>query len=187
MFLQAHWGELAATDFFTVDVWTPRGLKTYYVLFLIRLESRKVHIAGISRNPDDWFMGRAAEQCLVFLSGCRFLIHDRDTKYFRRFRIVLEAAGVKLIRTPYQAPNANAYAERWVRSIKEECLNRMILFGERHLRRVINEYLEHYHGERPHQGLGNELIEGTAGVQGEGRVERTDRLGGRLSVYQRAA
>lgn len=185
-FLRAHWGEVAATDFFTAEVWTVGGLKTYYVLFFLELKSRRVHIAGITANPTDLFMGHAAERAAGFLKGCRYLIHDRDTKYSLRFKIVMEAAGVALIRTPYQAPNANAYAERFVRSIKDECLHRMILFGEDNLRRAIDEYVEHYNRERNHQGIGNELIDGQPST-GLGEVRSTDRLGGLLRYYHRAA
>ena len=179
-FLRAHWSQIAATDFFSTEVWTPTGLKTYYVLFFMDLESRRVRIAGITRNPNDLFMGHAAEGALGFLRATRFLICDRDSKFTLRFRLVLEAAGVRLIRTPYQAPNANAHAERFVRSIKEECLDRLILFGERHLRHVLPEYLEHYHRERNHQGLGNGLIDATPPGSGLGKVLCDERLGGLL-------
>ena len=145
-FLRAHWREFAATDFFTAVVWTPTGLKTYYVLFLIRLKTRRVHVAGITRNPNDMFMERVAERSLPFLQGIKQLICDRDTKFSKRFRIVLQHAGIQLVRTPVRAPDANAYAERFVLSVKTECLNRIILFGEAHLRRVLAEYVEHYHG-----------------------------------------
>ncbi len=138
-FLKAHWGEIAATDFFTTEVWTVTGLKTIYVLFFIELRTRRVHVAGITPNPTDLFMGNATDGSLGFLDGCRFMIHDRDTKYSLRFRIVMEAVGITLIRTPFKAPNANAYAERFVRSIKEECLSRMIMFGERSLHGAIRE------------------------------------------------
>lgn len=185
-FLKAHWGEVAATDFFTTEVWTLGGLKTHYVLFFLELTSRRVHIAGITTNPTDLFMGRAAERAADFLRGCRYLIHDRDTKYSLRFTIVMEAAGIGLVKTPFQAPNANAYAERFVRSIKDECLNRMILFGEEHLRHALDEYVEHYHRERNHQGIGNELIDGQPSI-GLGDVRSTDRLGGMLRYYHRAA
>jgi transposase InsO family protein len=186
VFLEAHWGEIAATDFFTAEVWTLGGLKTYYVLFFLELKSRRVHFACLTTNPTDVFMGKAAEGAAGFLQGCRYLIHDRDTKYSLRFKIVMEAAGVGLIRTPFQAPNANAYAERFVRSIKDECLGRMILFGEGHLRRAIDEYLAHYHSERNHQGIGNELIDARSSSR-FGDVRCADRLGGMLRYYHRAA
>ncbi|MCP3918438.1 MAG: DDE-type integrase/transposase/recombinase [bacterium] len=186
VFLKAHWEQLAGTDFFTTEVWTATGLKTFYVLFFVELRTRRVHMAGVTANPNDMFMGRAAEGALGFLKGKRFLICDRDSKFSLRFRIVLEAAGVKLVRTPHQAPNANSISERFVRSIKEECLDRMILFGEGHLRRALTEYLAHFHGERNHQGIGNELIEPGPTVD-EGDVVAGDRLGGLLRFYHRAA
>jgi hypothetical protein len=101
VFLKAHWGEIAATDFFTAEVWTLSGLNTYYVLFFLELKSRRVHFAGLTTNPTDLFMGRAAEGAAGFLKGCRYLIHDRDTKYSLRFKLVMESAGVGLIRTPF--------------------------------------------------------------------------------------
>jgi len=152
--------DFGATDFFTTEVWTPGGLRAYYVLFFMELASRRVHVAGITMNFTDWFMGQATPGSKDFLKSLRFMIHDNDTEYSLRFRIVLEDLGIEAIRTPYQAPNANARAERFVRSIKQECLNRVILFGEGHLRRCIEQYLEHHHRERNHQGLGDRLIEG---------------------------
>ncbi len=140
---------------------------------------------GPDHEPDRLVHGEAADGALSFLKGSRYLIHDRDTKFSLRFRIVMEAAGLAPIKTPFQAPNANAYAERFVRSIKEECLDRMILFGEGHLRRAIDQYLEHFHAERNHQGLGNELIDGDVSTVGE--ITSRDRLGGLLRYYYRAA
>jgi transposase InsO family protein len=186
VFLKAHWEEIAATDFFTTEVWTPTGLRTYYVLFFIEFKTRRVHLAGLTANPTDLFMGHTAERALGFLRETRFLICDRDSKFSLRFRIVLEAAGIHIIQTPFQAPNANAYAERFVRSIKEECLNRMILFGEAHLCHALEQFIEHYHLERNHQGLGNELIEGGA-LRSSGEVVVRERLGGLLKYYRQAA
>ncbi len=185
-FLKAHWGQIAATDFFTTEVWTPSGLKTYYVLFFIELKTRCVHVAGVTTNPTDWFMGQATDGARSFLRGCRYLIHDRDTKYSLRFRIVMEDAGITPIKTPFQAPNANAYAERFVLSIKSECLGRMIFFGEASLRRAVSEFVAHYHVERAHQGLGNTRIE-QRGPVGDGEVVCYERLGGLLKCYRRAA
>ena len=128
-FLRSHWDQIAGTDFFTTEVWTLAGLRASYVLFFIELRTRRVHVAGLTSNPTDWFMGEAAIQARGFLERCRFLIHDRDTKYSLRFRILMKAAGIELIKMPFQAPNANAHAERFVRSNKEECLDRMMLFG----------------------------------------------------------
>ena len=189
-FLRAHWGQIAGMDFFTTEVWTPRGLKTHYVLFLIELETRGVHVAGITTNPDGAFMAQVARNLTDavdgFLKGRRFVVCDRDSCFTAQFRGILEDAGVKVIRTPRQAPNCNAYAERFVLSIKFECLERMILFGDSSLRRAVAEYVAHYHTERAHQGLGNERIEGDA-VPALGEVRCRERLGGILKTYYRAA
>jgi len=188
-FLKAHWGLIAATDFFSVEVWTPKGLRTYYVLFVIDLKSRAVTIGGITRHPNEFFMAQMARDltdCMDgFLRNHRFLILDRDSKFTDLFRSTLRGAGVKPIRTPYQAPNCNAFAEGVVLSIKSECLDRMIFFGERSLRRAVAAYVDHYHAERAHQGLGNERIK--PGEPGTGDVRCTERLGGILKHYSRAA
>ena len=131
-------------------------------------------------------MGYAAERAAGLLRGRRFLVCDGDTKFRYRFKIATEAAGIGLIKRPYRAPNANAYAERFVRSIKHECLDRMILSGEAHLRRAVEEYLAHSTHERNHRGLGNELIHGRAHAV-QGSVECNERLGGLLEYYRRAA
>ena len=115
------------------------------------------------------------------------LICDRDTKWSAPVRARLGEAGTRVVQTPYQAPNANAYAERFVRSIKQECLSRVIPFGERHRRRTIAEYVEHYHRERNHQGLGNALIEDCTHRPTGTRIRRRPRLGGLLNYYERAA
>jgi transposase InsO family protein len=117
---------------------------------------------------------------------CRVLICDRDAKWSVAVRERLEEAGIRVVQTPYQAPNANAHAERFVRSVKEECLDRIIPIGEGHFRRAVSEFVVHYHRERNHQGLDNALIEGAA-LNGAGRVRRQSRLGGLLNFYTRAA
>lgn len=190
-FLKAHWGEVAATDFFTTEVWTARGLTTYYTLFVIDLKTRRVCIGGSTPNPDDAFMAQVARNLTDVVDGFllrkRFLICDRDTKFSGGFRRLLSDAGIEVIRTPYCAPNANAYAERFVRSIKEECLDRVILFGEARLHGVIEEYVAHYHVERNHQGLRNDLVERVATGERGGEVCCRERLGGLLRFYHRRA
>ena len=185
-FLKAHWGQMVATDFFTVEAWTGRGLSSLYVLFLLDLKTRRVHIAGMTRNPDDRFMVEAVRGSHSFLQGKRFPICDRDTKFSQRFKAVLPA-GLRMVQTPFQAPNANAYAERFVRSIKEDCLSRMIWFGERQVRKALFEFQEHYHTERNHQGIGNELIEQPPTRQSGEEVVCCERLDGLLRHYERAA
>jgi putative transposase len=190
-FLRAHWGEIAGADFFTTEVWTPHGLVTYYTLFVIDLRSRRIHVAGSTPNPDAAFMAQAARRLTDavdgFLMGHRVLICDRDSKWTEGFQRVVQGAGVRIVLTPVQAPNANAHAERFVRSIRAECLDRLILFGERRLLRALDEFAAHYHGERNHQGLGNELITPDAIAVGGTQVRCRDRLGGLLRYYHRAA
>jgi len=189
-FLKAHWGEIAGMDFFATEVWTPKGLRTYYVLFAIQLKSRRVHIAGITLHPDGAFMAQVARNLTDaidgFLQGQRFVICDRDSCFTRQFRGILRSAGTRVIRTPIQAPNCNAHAERFVLSIKSECLRRMIFFGESSLRRAVTDYVEHYHVERAHQGLGNERITKGA-APSRGPIRCRERLGGILKHYERAA
>ena len=159
-FLRAHWGEIAAADFFTTEVWTWHGLVTFYTVFVIELASRRVQILGSTPHPDETFMGQIVRNLsLGDAEGCGVPICDRDAKWSRAVRARLQDAGIRVVQTPYRAPNANAYAERFVRSIKEECLNRVIQFGERHHRRAVAEFVVHYR-ERNHQGLDNELIDG---------------------------
>lgn len=190
-FLRAHWGALLAADSFTTEVWTLRGLVTYYTLFVIELDSRRVHIVGSTPHPDEAFMLQIVRHLTDatdgVLGGPGFLICDRDRKWSTGVRHLLETSGVRVIRTPYRAPNCNAHAERFVRSIKEECLNRVIPLGERHFRRTLAEFVAHYHRERNHQGLGNDLIDGVGNLHHSGSVRRRQRIGGLLSYYYRAA
>src|ERR1700737_4941587 len=162
VFIRAHLAVLAGADFFSVEVLTLRGLMTYYVLFFIHLESRKVDIAGITVHPNEQWMQQTARNVTMegcgALRDCRYLLHDRDTKYTMSFRAIIESGQVKTLPLPARSPNLNAYAERWVRSVKEECLSKIILFGERSLRRAMSEYVAHYHTERNHQGKSNVLF-----------------------------
>ncbi len=161
-FIRRHRDVLAGTDFFTVEVLTWRGLVTYYVLFFIHLDSRRVSIAGITEHPDACWMrqiGRNATfEQLGYLNNCRYVLHDRDAKFCAEFRDTLAAGDVKCLPLPPRSPNLNAFAERWVRSVKEECLSNLILFGEGSLRRALTQFQEHYHSERNHQGKGNVLL-----------------------------
>src|SRR6202171_1042978 len=161
-FITAHKDVLAGADFFTVEVLSWRGLVTYYVLFFLHLESRRVSVAGITRHPDQEWMEQiarsATQETWGYLDGCRYVLHDRDTKFCPSFRSVLAAGGVKTMALPARSPNLNAFAGRWVRSAKEECLSKLILFGEGPLSRTLAEFSAHYHGERNHQGKGNKLL-----------------------------
>ena len=191
-FLKAHAEVIAAADFFTTEVWTARGLTTYYVLFVVHHATRAVHVAGITTNPNSEFMAQIARNLTAsddgFLRDRRYLILDLDAKFTDEFKRILHDAGVTVVRTAYQAPNMNAIAERWVLSVKSECLNRMIFFGEESLRRALREYCVHHHTERPHQGLGNELVApGSTTSSPTDEIVETERLGGLLQSYERAA
>ena len=191
-FLKAHWECLTATDFLSVEVYTIKGLVTYCILFFIDIASRSVHIAGITPHPDNRWMTQMARNVTDvdegFLRGTRYLILDRDTKYTDEFRSVLDRQGIHLIRLPPRSPNLNAFAERFVRSIKSECLSRMIFFGQASLRHAITQYLSHYHTERNHQGRGNQLLRPHARTGNTFKaVQRRQCLGGMLSYYHRHA
>jgi transposase InsO family protein len=189
-FLRAHWGAIAGADFFTTEVWTWRGLVTYYTVFVIDLASRRVMLAGSTPWPNELFMRQVVRTLTHeegFLSRHRVVICDRDGKWSRDVRERLVDAGMAVVQTPIRAPNANAHAERFVRSIKAECLDRIIPIGECHFRRALAQYVAHYHVERNHQGLGNILIAGRPTTNTHGRIRRRPRLGGLLNYYERAA
>jgi len=191
-FLKAHWECSTATDFLSVEVFTIKGLITQYILFFIDIASRSVHVAGITPHPDNSWMTQIARNITDardgFLRDKKYLLLDRDTKYSDAFRAILVRDGIQVIRLPPRSPNLNAFAERFVRSIKEECLNRMIFVGQASLRHAITQYLTHYHWERNHQGLDNRLLK-PLGMVGKPHapVKRRERLGGMLSYYYRAA
>ncbi|MET0164599.1 MAG: integrase core domain-containing protein, partial [Vicinamibacterales bacterium] len=146
-FLKAHWKVLAASEFLTVEVWTAKGLVTHYLLFVISLADRVVTIAGITTRPDESWMLQMGRNVTDSPSGAlhakRYLIIDRDTKYSLQFRRLIQDGGTEVIRLPPMSPNLNAYAERFVRSIKDECLDRMIFVGQGSLRRAVAEYMTH--------------------------------------------
>jgi transposase InsO family protein len=182
---------IAAADFFTIEIWTLLGLTRYLVFFVIELATRRVEIAGLYRNPNGTWMEQVGRNLVDeqrgFVNKKKYLIHDRDPLYTLSFQRTLAGAGVKSLKLPPRSPNLNAYAERFVRSIKQECLGRMILFGERGLKTALREYTEHYHQERNHQGIENQLIVPATAVVGSASIERKKRLGGLLSHYYRAA
>ncbi len=177
---------LVATDFFTAEVWTLGGLVTYYVLFFIHLGSRKVEIAGMTPHPNAAWMMQMARNVTMeewgFLSPGQYLIHDRDGKYCPAFQHLIDAAGVTRVPLPPRSPNLNAYAERWVRSVKEECLSRLILFGEASLRHALTQYVAHFHHERNHQGKDNVLLFPAVSpdTARQGPMQCRERLGGLL-------
>jgi len=188
-FIRTHMEVLVATDFFTAEVWTLGGLVTYYVLFFIHLGSRQIHVAGVTPHPNAAWMMQVARNVTMetwgFLAPGQYLIHDRDGKYCPAFQHLIDAAGVKRMPLPPRSPNLNAYAERWVRSVKEECLSRLILCGEASLRHALTQYVAHFHHERNHQGKGNALLFPTVSPDAEraGPIQCHERLGGLLKYY----
>ena len=193
-FIRTHVDVMAATDFFTAEVLTWKGPITYYVLFFIHLETRRICVSGITRHLDQEWMEQQARAVTLeewgFLAKHKYLLQDRDAKFCTSFRQLIETDGRKTIVLPARSPNLNAYAERWVRSVKEECLSRFILFGERSLRRALQQYEVHYHEERNHQGRQNLLLfpRASAGAcKAEGTIRCRERLGGLLKFYDRQA
>ena len=190
-FLASHWDGLAAADFFTIEVLTLRGLVRYVVFFVMKLKTRTVEIAGITSEPDGAWMTQLARNLTDpndgFLRGVRHIILDRDPLYTTAFRRLLRDSGAKPVVLPAWSPNLNAFAERFVESAKSECLERMVLLGESHLRAAVRAFMLHYHEERPHQGLGNELIAPSTTAIGTGPITCHERLGGLLKFYDRQA
>jgi putative transposase len=192
-FIRTHRDVLVATDFFTTEVWTWCGLVTYYILFFIRLGTREVHVAGVTPHPAEHWMMQVARNVTMaewgFLEPGQYLIHDRDGKFCPAFHQTIEAVGVTRVPLPARSPNLDAYAERWVRSVKDEALSRLILFGEGALQHALKEYVDHYHHERPHQGQCNALLLPVPSQrsQGEGPIRCRERLGGLLKYYDREA
>jgi putative transposase len=192
-FLRQQAAGILACDFFTVDTICLRRL---YVLYFIELATRRVHLAGVTSNPDDgWVAQQARNFFLAAAEGgqrLRFVLRDRDAKFCRGFDDVFRAEGAEVLVTPVQAPNANAYAERWIRTVRAECLDWLLIIGRGHLEQVLRMYVEHYNRHRPHRALGLEPPGPSAGLNliGEApraRVRRRDLLGGLLHEYRRAA
>lgn len=191
-FIKSHWDVLASIDFTTVEVWTSGGLVTYYLLFVMKVATRQVHFAGCTVNPDTAWLQQIARNITDgldnFLEGTRYLLMDRDTKYTDAFRSTLRQAGVICLRLPPRSPNLSHHIERFMRSLKDESVHRLILFGEEALRRTAREFLAHFHTERNHQGLDNRIIAPADHVGStEGRLACRQRLGGLLRYYYRKA
>ena len=189
-FLKAHWDVLAAIDFTTVEVWTKGGLVTFYLLFVMELRTRRVHFAGCTTSPDEAWMKQTSRELTNFedgfLDGHKYLIMDRDTRFCESFRTVLKQSVVEPVILPARSPNLNAHLERFFGSLKSECLERMIFFGERSLRNSVGQYLAHFHRERNHQGLENRIIQpGESVGRDDGEITCRERLGGLLKHYHR--
>jgi transposase InsO family protein len=191
-FLRAQFSSIAAADFFTTEVWTASGLVTWYTFFVIDLATRAVEIFGSTSHPGEAFMKQVARNLTDAVDGVlakkRFLILDRDTKFSDAFCNILKSAGIRVILCPPRAPNCNAFAERFVRSIKSERLARMILIGGGSLRNALTECVAHYNRERNHQGIGNRLFHPRSTISSvEVPVSRSRRLVGLLNFHERRA
>jgi putative transposase len=195
-FLRAQASGIIATDFFTVE--TVR-LKTLYVLCFIELHTRQIRLAGVTDHPNGPWAVQRARALSMETEGAqdatarRFLLRDRDSKFTRAFDGVFAADGTQVIKTPVQAPNANAFAERWVQTVRQECLDWVLIWGRHHLERVLNEYVRHYNDERPHRGLAlcpprSIAVRAAPGaVAAAASVGRRDRLGGLVHEYYQVA
>jgi putative transposase len=194
-FLRQHGDSILGCDLFTVDtVW----LRRLYVLFFVSIGRRRVEYAACTSNPDTAWMTQQARNLLMDLDDRtqrpRFLIHDRDTKFSRAFDSIFRSEGIDIVRTPIQAPNANAYAERWVGSVRRECLDRLLIFGRRQLAHVLRVYIRHFNQARPHRALdleapnrGNGTDRPPTATLHTPQVRRRDLLGGLLHEYEAAA
>jgi transposase InsO family protein len=187
-FLRAQAELVLATDFFTVDSML---LRRYYVLFVVEVKSRIVHLLGVTANPDDAWATQVARNFVANLEDhgqrFRFLLRDRDTKFTASFDAVLASAGIKMVRTPVQTPVANAFAERWVRTAREDCLDQLLVLSRRQLESVLCQYVRHYNRARPHRGLQLAVPEPCSEPRYGGAVSRHDVLGGIIHEYERAA
>jgi putative transposase len=192
-FLRQQTAGIVACDFFTVEtVW----LRRLDVLFFIELDTRRVHLGGVTANPDGRWVTQQARNLLLVLEErgrrVRFLLHDRDAKFSRSFDDVFGSEGAEVLPTPVRAPKANAHAERWVRTVRAECLDWLLIVGRRRLEQVLRVYVQHDNRHRPHRALGFKApdLPGKLTVVGEdqqGGVRRRDLLGGLLHEYRRAA
>jgi putative transposase len=188
-FLRAQAASVVACDFFTVET---ALLRRYYVLFFIELQTRRVHLAGTTTNPDGQWVTQQARN--LGLSGAledvKFLIRDRDAKFVTGFDEVFRTEGVNVVRTPFRSPQANAHAERFVRTARTECLDWLLILGQRQLDRVLRVYVDHYNTERPHRALGRQppiAIQPPPPPPPQATIQRRDRLGGLLHEYHLAA
>ncbi len=191
-FIRQHASQLLAVDFFVVEtVW----LTSLYVLFFLEIGSRRVHLAGCTARPTAaWVAQQARNLAWKLQEGelrAKFLLRDRDAKFATAFDEVFRSEGVEIIRLPYRAPRANAFAERWVGTVRREVLDHLLVLGQRQLEAILREFVLHYHEARPHQGLGQrrpgELTATPPVGSSSGPIIRRDRLGGLLHEYSRAA
>ena len=187
-FLSQYTDFIWSCDFFTVET---AFLARFYVLFFLEIGSRRLHITGCTTNPDKFWVTQQARNIAWDIQSMStkpgFLIHDRDDKFVRSFDRIFESEGLEIIKTPYRAPNANAHSERVIRSIREECLDHIIILNEKHLRFVLKRYEKYYNEARPHQGIDQCIPHGSPPSCNKGPVKRRSHLGGLLNDYYREA
>lgn len=187
-FIKRHFQTLWACDFFTKQVLTPLGPRMFFVLFFINIKTRKVYVTRATRYPHQEWVNKQTKNILPMLSsnksGEKLLIRDRDTKFSREFDELFKDSGFSVQKTAFMSPNMNSYAESWVGTIKRECLNHFIVFGERHLRYLISEYVAHYNTSRPHSSMGNVPLESRL-AKNTGEVKCRTKLGGIIKDYYR--
>ncbi|MHC4124032.1 MAG: integrase core domain-containing protein [Planctomycetota bacterium] len=186
-FIKRHFKTLWACDFFTKTVWTMLGPKTFHILFFINVLTRKVHIAGITKNPTrEWVNSKAKTVSFIFKTDkkSKLLIRDGDGKYSKEFDEIFKKLNIHVKKIPYKSPNLNPYAEGFVGTIKRECLDYFFVFGERHLRYLVKEYLKYYNSVRPHGSLDNMPL-GYKSGKDKGRIKCESRLGGIIKHYYR--
>jgi putative transposase len=190
-FIRTHMETLIACDFFTKEIWTLRGRVTVYVFFFIELGTRRVHLAGMTRYPKRRWVERRAAEVLDTMKNSgfepKYLIRDRDGKFSDEFDSIFQSNGLTVVKTPAQNPSCNIYAERWVWSVKHECLNYFSVFGKHHLKYIVETYVDYYNRYRPHQGLGNKPICGIIDSSSDGEIKSISILGGMFHHYQRKA
>ena len=190
-FIKAHTETLWQVDFFSKNIWTPHGLIPYFMLVFLHVGSRRVIVSSPTAHPDSAWVTQQARNFLMQVEDTQpkpaIVIRDYDTKFTEQFDAVLESAAIEVQRVGPRAPNLNAFVERWIQSIKHECLDRFIVFGERHLEHLVRDYVRYYLDGRPHQGLGNELLTPTGPPPDIGEIVCEQRLGGVLKHYYRQA
>ena len=194
--MKRHAETLWATDFFSKKVWTTGGLVEFFVLFFINIATRRVHVAGMTPNPNSAWMAQQARNMNSFFDELperpTLLIRDHDSKFTAEFDAILKSEGIETKKVGPRAPNLNPYAERWVQTVRQECLEHFIVFGEAHLRHILGNYETYYNEERAHQGVGNTRLRRFGEKEppneiAEGAIHCRERLGGLLKHYYRQA
>jgi len=187
-FIKRHFQTLWACDFFTKQVLTTLGPRMFFILFFINIRTRKVYVAGATQYPNQKWVNKQSKNVLPFLGSNKndrgLLIRDRDKKFSKEFDELFKDSGFYVQKNPFMSPNMNSYAESWVGTIKRECLNHFTVFGERHLRYLISEYVAHYNTTRPHSSMGNKPLESGL-TKNTGEIKCRSKLGGIIRDYYR--